>query len=123
MARRGAMHRFGRLGSLVALAAVAGCGGGVSKDASQLILRDSAWDRVNVEIVVTRRADCDSRAEGFISSREVVMRRTRYETIEVPNGATVCWRRDRDPNAPAAGVWSGWTRATVPSGGSAEVDL
>ena len=121
------MHLYKRLGSLVALAAVAGCGiggiGGGSKDVSRLTLRDPAWDRVNVEIVVTRRADCDSRAEGFISSREVTMRRKGEETIEVPKGATVCWRRDRDPNAPAAGAWSGWTRASVPPGGSAEADL
>jgi hypothetical protein len=119
------MHVSRRLGSLVALAAVAGCGivGGGPKDVSQLSLSDPAWDRVNVEIVVTRRADCDSRAEGFISTREVVMRRKAQETVEVPNGATICWRRDRDPNAPAAGAWSGWTRATVPPGGSAEVDL
>lgn len=120
------MHRLERLGSLVALAALAGCGmigGGGSKDVSQLTLRDPGWDRVNVEIVVTRRADCDSRADGFISSRQVTMRRSSYETIEVPNGATVCWRRDRDPNAPAAGAWSGWTRATLPPGQSAEADL
>lgn len=94
------MHLYGRLGSLAALAVVAGCGGG-PKDFSRLTLRDAAWDRVNVEIVVTKRADCDSRAEGFISSREVMMRRKGSETIEVPNGATVCWRRDRDPNAPS----------------------
>src|ERR1051325_2187984 len=121
------MHRYGRMGLPIALAAVvAGCGislGGGSKDVSQLTLRDPAWDRVNVEIVVTRRADCDSRAEGFISTREVVMRRKGEEGIEMPNGANVCWRRDRDPNAPAAGAWSGWTRASVPPGGSAEADL
>jgi hypothetical protein len=116
------MHLSGRLGFLVALAVVAGCGGG-SKEFGQLTLRDPAWDRVNVEIVVTKRADCDSRADGFISSREVAMRRKSYEVIEVPNGATVCWRRDRDPNAPVAGVWSGWTRATLAPGQSAEADL
>jgi len=104
------MHLHGRLGSLALLAAVAGCGGG-PKDVGQLTLKDPAWDRVNVEIVVTRRADCDSRADGFIASREV------------PNGATVCWRRDRDPNAPATGAWSGWTRATLAPGQSADTDL
>ena len=121
------MHRVGWPGLLVAMAALAGCGmmggGGGSKEVATLTLRDPAWDRVNVEIVVTRRADCDSRAEGFISTREVVMRRKGEERIEMPNGANVCWRRDRDPNAPAAGAWSGWTRASVPPGGSAEADL
>ena len=117
------MHLSGRLGFLVTLAVVVGCGGGGSKDVGQLILRDPAWDRVNVQIVVTRRADCDSRGDGFISSREVTMRRKSYEVVEVPNGATVCWRRDRDPSAPVAGVWSGWTRATLAPGQNAEADL
>jgi hypothetical protein len=53
----------------------------------------------------------------------MVMRKNRTETIEVPNGAAVCWRHDRDPKNPAPGVWSGWTRATLFPGQSTETDL
>jgi hypothetical protein len=104
------------------LSALAACSS-TPRDASVLSLHDPNWERVNVEIVVTKRADCDSRGEGYISSKQVVMRKTRAETIEVPNGATVCWRHDRDPNNPVEGAWSGWSRATVPPGQSADTDL
>ena len=62
-----------REGLMVALwvAACSSTPGGTAK----LALNNPSWDRVNVEIVITRRADCDSRAEGFISTRELVMRR------------------------------------------------
>src|SRR5438046_3042421 len=105
---------FGLLGllGLLGLTAVAGCSRPTA-DTAQLTLRDPSWDRVSVEIVITKRADCDSRDEGFISTREVVLRRKGYETIDVPAGATVCWRHDRDPNKPVAGAWTGWTRATL----------
>lgn len=110
---------------LVALFAVTGCSAFSPKPAgiSMLTLNDPAWDRVNVEVVVTTRADCDSRGEGYISTKELVMRKKGSEAIEVPNGATVCWRRDRNPASPAAGAWSGWTKATLPPGQSGEADL
>lgn len=91
--------------------------------ATRLTLNDPYWDRVNVEIVITKRADCDSREEGYIETRQVTMRKNKTETIDVPNDATVCWRHDRNPNNPVAGAWSGWTRATLSPGQSAETDL
>ncbi len=90
---------------------------------STLILNDPYWDRVNVEVVTTKRADCDSRGEGFISEKKLVMRKNTTERFEVPAGANLCWRHDRDPNNPVAGAWSGWTRATMFPGQSAETDL
>ena len=51
------------------------------------------------------------------------MSRNRPEIIDVPEGATVCWRRDRNPDKPEAGVWTGWTKATLPPGRSAEANL
>jgi hypothetical protein len=51
------------------------------------------------------------------------MRKKGSEPIDVPNGATVCWRIDRNPNSPVAGAWTGWTRATLAPGQSAETDL
>ena len=109
----------------VALFAIAGCSAFSSKpaDVSVLTLNDPTWERVNVEVVITKRGDCDSRGDGFISTRELVMRKNKTEAIEVPNGATVCWRRDRNPASPAAGAWSGWTKATLPPGQSGEADL
>jgi hypothetical protein len=104
---------------------LAGCGmfSSTPADTAKLSLNDPYWERVNVEVVITRRGDCDSRGDGFISSNEMVMRKNRTETIEVPNGAAVCWRHDRDPKNPAPGVWSGWTRATLFPGQSTETDL
>ena len=90
---------------------------------AKLILNDPYWDKVNVEIVVTRRADCDSRDAGYISSKSLVMRTNTTETFDVPAGADVCWRHDRNPNDPSPGAWSGWTRATLPPGQTTETDL
>jgi hypothetical protein len=101
---------------------LAACGS-KSADTSTLILNDPYWERVNVEVVITKRADCDSRADGYISTQQLVMRKNRTERIDVPNGANVCWRHDRNPNEPAAGAWSGWTKASVPPGQTAETDL
>jgi hypothetical protein len=88
-----------------------------------LTLNNRYWDRVNVEIVITKRADCDSRAEGFVETKELVMRKEATEAIEAPPDATICWRHDRNPNQPVAGVWSGWSRATLKPGGSDQTDL
>ena len=107
---------------LVGLLALAACAT-KPRDASTLILNDPHWDRVNVEVVITRRADCDSRAEGYIATRQLAMRKNRTESIDVPNGATVCWRHDRNPNEPVAGAWSGWTKASIPPGQTTETDL
>jgi hypothetical protein len=92
-------------------------------DTSRLILNNPYWDRVNVEVVITRLADCDSRNTGYLSSQQLVMRKNKTESVEVPNGATVCWRHDRNPNSPVAGAWSGWTKAQVTPGQTAEADL
>ena len=107
---------------LTILLGLAACSG-TPRDAATLTLSDPYWDRVNVEVVITRRADCDSRQEGFLSTKQLVMRKDRSETIEVPSGANLCWRHDRDPNNPVAGAWSGWTRATLFPGQNAKTDL
>ena len=107
---------------LAGLLSLAACSSTPS-DTATLTLNDPYWDRVNVEVVITKRADCDSREEGFIATKELVMRKKGTEAIEVPNGANVCWRHDRNPNNPVAGAWSGWTRATLFPGRSVETDL
>jgi hypothetical protein len=109
----------------IASLVLAGCSmfSSAPADSSRLTLNDPYWERVNVELVITRRGDCDSRAEGYLSTRQVVMRKNKSETIDVPNGASLCWRHDRNPDNPTAGAWSGWTRATLVPGKSAEADL
>jgi hypothetical protein len=107
---------------LTGLLLLAACSS-ASKDATTLTLNDPYWERVNVEVVITKLASCDSRGDGYISAKQLVMNKNRTERIEVPNGADVCWRHDRDPNNPVAGAWSGWTRATMSPGQSAESDL
>jgi hypothetical protein len=104
---------------LLALAACSSAPSGTT----ELTLNDPYWDRVNVEVVVTKRADCDSRGEGYISSKTLVMYKNMTKSFDVPNGANLCWRHDRDPNNPVKGAWSGWTRATVYPGQSAQTDL
>ncbi|HLY44112.1 MAG TPA: hypothetical protein VKQ73_00930 [Stellaceae bacterium] len=107
---------------LLGIFVVAACSSS-PKGSSTLTLNDPYWDRVNVEVVITKRADCDSRADGFVATKDLVMRKNTTERFDVPDGANVCWRHDRDPDNPAAGAWSGWTRATMFPGQSAETDL
>jgi hypothetical protein len=107
---------------LAGLLLLVGCSS-APKDAASLTLNDPYWERVNVEVVITKLADCDARGDGYISSKELVMRKNRTESFSVPSGANVCWRHDRDPNNPVAGAWSGWTRATLFPGQSTETDL
>lgn len=104
---------------------LAGCGMFSSKpaDTATLSLNDPYWDRVNVEVVITRSSDCDNRGEGFISSKELVLRKNKTEMVEAPNGAVICWRHDRNPDKPVAGAWTGWTKATLNPGQNAEADL
>jgi hypothetical protein len=102
---------------------LAGCSSPQPADTTQLTLNNPYWDRVNVQLVITRGSDCDSRGDEFIDSRELVMPRNKLEVVDVPNGATLCWRRDRNPDKPATGIWTGWTKATLFPGRNAEADL
>ena len=49
-----------------------GCGVSRPPDSARLTLNNPKWDRVNVQLVITRATDCDSRGDGFIDSREVL---------------------------------------------------
>jgi hypothetical protein len=99
------------------------CGSSGAPGSSTLVLNDPFWERVGVQIVMTRSANCDERGEGFISSRQIVMRKNTTEKFEVPSGAQICWRHDRDPNNPVAGDWTGWTKATLFPGSETKTDL
>jgi hypothetical protein len=114
-----AMRVLAVLGAVVALA---GCSSS-NPNATKLTLNDPYWERVNVQLVITKLADCDSRASGFLSEKTIVMHKNTTQSFEVPNDATLCWRHDRDPDKPSPGAWSGWTRATLTPGENAETDL
>ena len=111
-----------RLALVVATVCLAACSSG-APNTTKLTLRDPYWTQVNVQLVITKRADCDSRGPGFVSDQTIVMYKGATQDIYVPNDATLCWRHDRDPDKPQPGVWSDWTRATLTPGESAETDL
>ena len=109
---------------IAAVLLVAGCGGSSDEPGTtKLTLRDPAWERVSVQIVMTKRADCDARGDGFLSTRNFVMQKDADQWIDVPDGYSLCWRHDRDPKHPTAGDWSGWTRATLKPGYPTTTDL
>ena len=91
-------------------------------DGSQLTLNNPYWEKVNVQLVITKSSDCENRGE-YLNSRELVMIKNKLEVVQVPSGANVCWRRDRNPNNPVAGAWSGWTRATMFPGATSDTDI
>jgi len=106
---------------LPALLCLSACSSGSSQSAA-LVLNDPTWDRVNVEAVVTKSTDCDNR-EGYISTQQFVMTKNHTQRIEAPNGESICWRHDRNPNNPTPGAWSGWSRVTLFPGQTTETDL
>jgi hypothetical protein len=105
-----------------ALFALSACGSVGSGPSATLILNDPTWDRVHVEVVVTKSPDCDNR-EAYVSTQEFVMAKNKTQRIEAPHAENICWRHDRNPNNPIAGDWSGWSRATMFPGQTFETDL
>jgi hypothetical protein len=51
------------------------------------------------------------------------MTKGRTQRLEAPHAENICWRHDRNPNNPVAGVWSGWSRVTLFPGQSTETEL
>ncbi len=110
------------LACLSALLALSACGSAGSGKSATLILNNPTWDRVNVEAVITKSPNCDNR-DAYISTQQFVMAKNRTQRIEAPNAESICWRHDRNPNNPIAGVWSGWSRVTMFPGQNTETDL
>ena len=114
------MNRY--QGWLPALLMVAACSSSSSQSAT-LILNNPTWDRVNVEAVITNSADCDNRGKGYIATKTFVMTKGHPMRIEAPQAESICWRKDRNPNNPVTGDWSGWSRIPLAPGQTAETDL
>jgi len=107
------------LASLLSLSACSSSSG----QSATLILNNPTWDRVNVEAVITNSADCDNRGKGYIATKTFVMTKGHPMRIEAPQAESICWRKDRNPNNPVTGDWSGWSRIPLAPGQTAETDL
>ena len=110
------------LACLSALLALSACGSTGSGQSATLILNNPTWDRVNVEAVITKSPNCDNR-DAYVSTQQFVMTKNRTQRIGPPNAESICWRHDRNPNNPIAGVWAGWSRVTMFPGQNTETDL
>ena len=109
-------------GWLTAVCVLGACSSGSSRSAT-LILNDPAWDRINVQAVITANSDCDSRGPGYVTTKEFTMTKGHTREIVAPNAEIICWRHDANPNSPSPGNWSGWSKATLSPGQTAETDL
>jgi hypothetical protein len=81
-----------------------------------LLLSNPDFPLINVEAVITANPDCDARDAGYISTLEFTMPNNATKFIDVPPGADVCWRSDRNPGRPVPGRWSVWDRAFLVPG-------
>jgi hypothetical protein len=92
-------------------------------DSAKLTLRNPNWEHVNVQVVITKSANCDDRGPEFVNTRDFEMVREKSLTVYAPNGTSVCWRHDRFPDNPKPGAWSGWSRAILFPDATTESDL
>lgn len=93
-----------------------------SSRSATLVLKNSFWDHVNVEAVVTKDPNCSDSA-GYIATHRFSMIQGQTREIHSPDAQDICWRHDRDPDHPQKGAWSGWSRATMFPGQKVETDL
>jgi hypothetical protein len=101
---------------------LAACAAGSSGRSATLILKDPEWKRVTVEAVVTKSSDC-ARVNSYVATHKFVMTKGQTHAITAPNAENICWRHDSNPDNPAPGAWSGWSRATMFPGQTVETDL
>jgi hypothetical protein len=107
----------------IALFCVAACAPTQPPQPGTLQLSNPDFGPTNVEVVITSNADCASHGPGYLSSFDFVLPNNATKFIDVPPGAEVCWRRDRDPTQPVPGQWSGWDRAYVEPGTTIDANL
>lgn len=108
---------------LIVLVGVAACAAQQPAQPGTLRLSNPDFGSTNVEAVITSNPDCASRGPGYLSTLEFVLPNNATKIIDVPPGAEICWRRDRDPSQPVAGQWSDWDRAYVEPGSAVDANL
>jgi hypothetical protein len=104
------------------LLGLAACGS-APKDASKVTLKNSVWDLVHIQVVVTRSANCDDRGPEFVEQNEYPIPKDKSQEVVALSGTTVCVRHDRNPSKPVAGEWSGWTRIIPFPGEDVETEI
>ena len=92
-------------------------------DSSKVTLRNTEWSHVNVQVVITRSANCDDRGPEYVSSEEFLMHKDETKSFIALSGTSICWRHDRFPNKPKPGEWSGWSHAIPFPGEDTTTDL
>lgn len=107
---------------LLALLGLAACTSRPA-DSSQVTLRNTVWDRVNVQVVITRAGSCSDSGPDIVSSQTFVMHKDETKNFIALSGTSVCWRHDRFPNKPVPGEWSGWSHAIPFPGEDTTTDL
>lgn len=108
---------------LAAACVLGACSSSGSSHSAKLTLNDPAWDRINVQAVITTNPNCDSRSQGYVRTEEFTMTKGHSREIVAPNAEMICWRHDANPDSPSPGNWSGWSKATLFPGQTAETDL
>jgi hypothetical protein len=89
----------------------------------RLLLSNLDFGPTHVEAVVTRAGYCGAGTAGRVSTADFVLPQHGTRIIDVPPGAIVCWRRDRDPDHPTPGQWTDWARAFLNPGLVVEMSL
>lgn len=84
--------------------------------AGTLILINTQWDAVRVEVRLGRDTNCQAHA----TTSTHTLRRDKRWAIVTPN--VVCWRREREPGVADRG-WTAWESVRVPAGAKQEVAL
>jgi hypothetical protein len=101
----------------------AACAPQQAPEPGTLLLSNPDYGPTHVQAVVTANPDCATHGPGYVSTFEFVLPNNATKSLDVPPGAEICWRRDRDPEQPVPGQWSPWDRAYVAPGSTIDANL
>jgi protein-S-isoprenylcysteine O-methyltransferase Ste14 len=84
----------------------------------RLSLSNFAFDRAEVETIVTSGPYCAVRTPGYIAAARFTLPLNGTRVIDTPPGAGVCWRHSAE-----TGGWSGWSRISPTPGETTDATL